>query len=122
MTRNRIDPESPHRVGIDTEGVVRRLGETDSDGEFVGYIDETRAVWNSRRERDAAVGGGRCFDAFLAWNEHGGALWEKPDYYLILYRTNVKPEHVRHALAEFERQIWLLAQDTDNRAVQSAMN
>jgi hypothetical protein len=117
-----IDPESPHQVGLDTSGTLRRLGEIDCDGEFIGYICEEGATWQSRRERDAAVGAGRCLDAFMAWNYHGGMLWPEPNYTYICWAAGIKAENYKHAVDEFQRQMWLYEQDRHGRAVLAAMN
>jgi hypothetical protein len=56
--------EQPRRVaGIDSRRQPVRLGERDSDGHVVGYIDEDGLAWQSLAERIVARRGGRLFDA-----------------------------------------------------------
>jgi hypothetical protein len=42
-------------IGTDGEGNVVTIGDTDSMGYKVGYIDDTGLAWESRLERDSAV-------------------------------------------------------------------
>ena len=54
----------PRRVaGIDSHRQPVRLGERDTDGHIVGYIDEHRLAWQSLTERIVAQRAGRLFDA-----------------------------------------------------------
>ena len=56
--------ERPRRVaGIDSHRQPVRLGERDSDGHVVGYIDEDGIAWESLAERIVARRGGRLFQA-----------------------------------------------------------
>lgn len=96
-----IDPDSPREWGLDTSGVPRELGDIDSDGYFVGYIDEEGTTWQDRKERDVAVGSGRCNDAFCAWNRTGGFLGTEPDYMGIIRAHGVLPQHEDEAYREF---------------------
>jgi hypothetical protein len=48
--------------GHDSHMMPVKLGELDTDGVYVGYIDEEGLSWESREERDAAVGAGRISD------------------------------------------------------------
>ena len=50
--------------GHDSHMMPVKLGEKDTDGHVVGYIDEEGLSWESREERDAAVGAGRIADEF----------------------------------------------------------
>jgi hypothetical protein len=45
------------RAGLDTHGQPVRLGERDSDGYLVGYIDEHGLAWESLTEKLAATHG-----------------------------------------------------------------
>jgi hypothetical protein len=72
MTRHKQEPrslegrllEQPRRIaGIDSHRQPVRLGERDSDGHIVGYIDEQGVAWESLAERIVARHGGRLFDA-----------------------------------------------------------
>jgi hypothetical protein len=56
--------ESPRRIaGIDSSGQPVRLGERDSTGRMVGYIDEHGLGWESLSERIVAVYGARLAEA-----------------------------------------------------------
>lgn len=72
MSRNRHSPGSledrllarPRRtVGVDSHRWPVRLGELDSQGYLVGYIDEDGLAWESLRERIIAVHGQRLAEA-----------------------------------------------------------
>lgn len=54
-------------AGIDINGDVLRVGETDSMGYRVGWIDEDGDCWVSERERDLAVTAGRYIDERREW-------------------------------------------------------
>lgn len=51
--------------GQDADGMPVKVGEYDTSGFLVGYIDEGGLSWESREERDLAVGAGRIFDEFF---------------------------------------------------------
>jgi hypothetical protein len=54
----------PRRVaGIDSRRQPVRLGERDTDGHIVGYIDEHGVAWESLAERIVAHRAGRLFGA-----------------------------------------------------------
>jgi hypothetical protein len=56
--------EEPRRTaGVDSSGEPVRLGERDSGGHIVGYIDEQGLAWESLRERIVAVSGTRLAEA-----------------------------------------------------------
>jgi hypothetical protein len=56
--------EEPRRAaGIDSRRQPVRLGERDSDGHLVGYIDEQGLAWQSLAERIVAVEGQRLAGA-----------------------------------------------------------
>lgn len=74
-----IDPGSPRENGVDVDGVPRELGDTDSMGTFVGYIDEGGCCWESHRERDEAITAGRFIEAWHRWNKTGGIVGPEPD-------------------------------------------
>lgn len=52
-----------HIIGHDSNGHPVKIGERDSDGHPVGYIDAEGLAWESKAERDEAVGAGRLLDA-----------------------------------------------------------
>ena len=56
--------EEPRRTAdVDGSGEPVRLGERDSGGHIVGYIDEQGLAWESLRERILAVSGTRLAEA-----------------------------------------------------------
>jgi hypothetical protein len=56
--------EGPRRTaGVDASGQPVRLGERDSVGHLVGYIDEQGLAWESLTERIVAVKGNRLAEA-----------------------------------------------------------
>jgi hypothetical protein len=56
--------EQPRRTaGVDASGQRVRLGERDSAGHIVGYIDQQGLAWESLRERIVAVQGSRLAEA-----------------------------------------------------------
>jgi hypothetical protein len=56
--------EGPRRAaGVDASGQPVRLGERDSAGHIVGYIDEQGLAWESLTERIVALDGGRLAEA-----------------------------------------------------------
>jgi hypothetical protein len=56
--------EEPRRTaGVDGSGEAVRLGERDSGGHIVGYVDEQGLAWESLRERILAVSGARLAEA-----------------------------------------------------------
>ena len=56
--------EGPRRTaGVDASGQPVRLGERDSAGHVVGYIDEQGLAWESLTERIVAVKGNRLAEA-----------------------------------------------------------
>jgi hypothetical protein len=108
---NQIDPNSPKTTGLDAGGrnsgrTTRSLGDTDSMGHFVGYIDEEGGCWESCRERDLTLTCGRYRDAWYEWNRSGGVLGNKPDARKIAEsvcrETASIDEAVREAEGEFD--------------------
>ena len=59
----RLLSEPRRRAGLDTHGQPVRLGERDSDGYLVGYIDEHGLAWESLTEKLAATHGPRLAEA-----------------------------------------------------------
>jgi hypothetical protein len=56
--------QQPRRIaGIDSRRQPVRLGERDTEGRIVGYIDEYGLAWESLTERIVAQRAGRLFDA-----------------------------------------------------------
>ena len=57
--------------GQDTHGSPVTLGEIDTDGIKVGFIDQQGLAWESVEERDLALTAGRYQDAIIAWRSSG---------------------------------------------------
>ena len=55
--------EPRRTAGVDASGQPVRLGERDSGGRIVGFIDEQGLAWESLRERIVAVQGNRLAEA-----------------------------------------------------------
>lgn len=63
--------EQPRRAaGIDSHGQPVRLGERDSSGHLVGYVDEQGLAWESLGERIVAVHGQRLAEAIALPYDH----------------------------------------------------
>ncbi len=118
---NRIDPNSPRQAGLDSNGQPVKLGERDSEGYFVGWIDENGLAWESRRFRDEAVGCGRLLDAFIAWNSTGG-LGKRPDPVAIFREHNVLEKHWRGTIRDFDRSLMMYRLNALNRARMAQLN
>lgn len=101
---NIIDPDSPRKTGTDVDGKPRELGEIDSMGSFIGYIDEDGDCWESLHERDLALTAGRAHDAYIEWNRSGGVLGEEPNIREIAERVCQNPDHIEEAIRFAEQQ------------------
>jgi hypothetical protein len=66
-----IDPRSPCKSGHDSHGNPVKLGDRDTGGYFVGYIDTDGLAWENLRERDCAIASGRFYDACIEWDRNG---------------------------------------------------
>jgi hypothetical protein len=66
-------------TGYDIDGTPVVLGDTDSSGRPVGYIDLEGTAWESLQERDIATTCGRYLEAWNQWNKTGGLLGAEPD-------------------------------------------
>jgi hypothetical protein len=62
---DRLLAEPRRTAGIDGSGQPVRLGERDSTGHLVGYIDGQRLAWESLAERIVAIRGSRLVDALV---------------------------------------------------------
>jgi hypothetical protein len=101
--------EQPRRtVGVDSSREPVRLGERDSSGHLVGYIDEHGLAWESLIERIVAVHGQRLAEAMaLPYDDRrrdqlmDDALAEVPDELL----ADIAQEAAAHLwLSHFGRQ------------------
>lgn len=91
---NTIDSESPCQIGHDTQGKSVRLGSTDSDGYFVGYIDEEGLAWRSCEERDKALTSSALHQAYLEWVKAGKPAGKAPIASHIAFEVCQRSENV----------------------------
>jgi len=107
-----IDPTSHFQIGCDGKGVAVELGELDSYGTFVGYIDADSVCWESRQERDLEVGTYELAIAWRDWNRSGGAEEcppeGPPDEKKTLRACGVLPEHEDEVLKLFHESLELM--------------
>jgi len=95
--------EQPRRTaGIDSSGQPVRLGERDSTGHLVGYIDETGVGWESLLERVVAVYGHRLAEA-MALPYDGPRRDQLMDEVL----ANVPENLITDVAQEAAGQLWL---------------
>lgn len=88
--------------GVDVDGISRKLGDRDSMGHIVGFIDEDGNCWETIAERDRAITSGRYQDAMIEWEKVGG---ERPDPTIVAVETCLDPANVSEA-AEEAREGW----------------
>lgn len=62
ISRRLLD-EPRRAAGVDGEGEPVRLGERDSGGHLVGYVDPSGLAWESLTEQLVATDGGRLAEA-----------------------------------------------------------
>lgn len=86
--------------GKDVDGIPRRLGDRDSMGHIVGFIDEDGNCWETVAERDGAITAGRYQDAMIEWESKGG---EKPDPTVIAIETCFDRGNVTAAADEAQK-------------------
>lgn len=91
--------------GFDVDGNPVKLGDVDSMGYVVGYIDEEGSCWESCREHDLAITAGRFRDAWIKWKQDGGMLGRQ-DALRIAREccddSNNVDDAVQHALNEVD--------------------
>lgn len=90
--------------GTDIDGNKRSLGDRDSMGHIVGYIDEKGNCWENLAERDRATTAGRYMDAMIAW-ERGGEEGPEPDPNKIAREICRNRAHITWAVLE-ARESW----------------
>lgn len=66
-------------AGVDANGQPVRLGEFDSMGHIVGYIDEEGSCWESLRERDCSTTAGRFEEAMTLFRRGESTVRPDPD-------------------------------------------
>lgn len=94
------------KAGLDTNGEVKRLGETDSLGYQVGWIDEDGCCWESVRERDIAIATGRWLDARKEWQ--AGVRSRFPSRLLFAVKESHQKRNIPAIMREmrFEERFW----------------
>lgn len=97
-------PQTPLTEGRDSHGSPVRLGDLDSDGVPVGYIDPSGLAWASRLEAECSILAGRLQDAHDDVQRAG----HLPDVRKIVEETT-SPDHRAEALLEaHESLVWTL--------------
>lgn len=89
---NRMNKMRGALEGHDSSGRPVRLGDRDSDGYVVGYIDGDGLSWESIWDRDRAVGSGRYLDALNLWRR--GRRLRRPSALGFAVRNASRPSHV----------------------------
>lgn len=92
-------------AGIDADGNPVRLGERDSMGHVIGYIEEDGTPWESLRERDYAVTAGEYRRALLAWMSGDDERFRRPRAEDVARATCIDPQHCDGAAQEAEEQV-----------------
>lgn len=83
--------------GKDVDGIPRKLGDRDSMGHIVGFIDDEGNCWENVAERDGSTTMGRYIDAMLQWEKRGGT---KPDPTITAIETCLDSANVSAASDE----------------------
>jgi hypothetical protein len=98
--------EGPRRTaGVDASGQPVRLGERDSAGHIVGYIDEQGLAWESLTERIVALHGGRLAEALALPYED-----PRRDALMDEVLADVPDELIGDVAQEAAGQLWLKSQ------------
>lgn len=116
-----IDPGSPRQRGRDSGGHPRELGDRDSDGYLVGWVESDGLCWESRRECEVARASGSYADAWSRWNRTGGVLGVEPDPAEFVARW-CSPDTEDEALAECHEAIEFVRWGVGARALMAARN
>lgn len=85
--------------GTDSEGVARKLGDRDSAGYIVGFIDYDGNCWETVAERDRSLTAGRYHDAMCMW-ERSGSEGEAPDVRSVAMATCYDAENLDDAIQD----------------------
>jgi hypothetical protein len=94
-----------HTAGVDASGQPVRLGERDSAGHIVGYIDEQGLAWESLTERIVALHGGRLAEALALPYED-----PRRDTLMDEVLADVPDELIGDVAQEAAGQLWLKRQ------------
>jgi hypothetical protein len=98
--------EQPRRTaGVDGSGQPVRLGERDSAGHIVGYIDEQGVSWESLAERIVAVQGNRLAEALALPHDD-----PRRDQLMDQVLGDLPDELIGAAAQEAAGQLWLKRQ------------
>lgn len=87
------------KAGVDVNGQPVRLGEFDSMGHIVGYIDEDGNCWESIIERDRVKSASRFHDAMCSYKR---GECEKPDPLKVAEEVCLDESNIEAALEEIE--------------------
>jgi hypothetical protein len=90
-------------AGVDSNGQPVRLGEFDSLGHIVGYIDEDGSCWESLRERDTSTTAGRYEEAMALFRRGDRTVAPDPDEFAREHCRD--PEHREEAAREAREQV-----------------
>lgn len=97
-------------TGTDTSGIPRKLGDIDSDGEIVGYIDENGNCYIDETERWVAQVSGRHLDAWEDWRRAGRpGPPPSPLPFLQVAPERLHEEVLEAVCWQIEQYEWLMA-------------
>jgi len=95
--------EQPRRTaGVDSHGQPVRLGERDSAGHLVGYIDQDGLAWESLGERIVAVRGQRLAEAIALLDDD-----PRRDELMDQVLSEVPDDLIADVAREAAGQLWL---------------
>lgn len=86
--------------GHDINGEPVGLGDVDSDGRPVGYIDASGLAWESLTEAQTAVACGRLFDAQQQFRKGLRAVAPVPAFFAARYAPDCDQQAVLAEMAE----------------------
>jgi len=89
-------------AGVDVNGNPVKLGEFDSMGHIVGYIDDEGNCYESIRERDCCVSAGRFHDQVVAFRR--GEREDMPDPTAVAKANCMEEANVPHAVSEIKEE------------------
>jgi hypothetical protein len=112
--------EESRQEGTDKNGNTVRLGDTTSEGSYVGFIDAEGMDWESREEYDISVSSNALFDAVIKWNKAGGLVGKRPDYAKILHDIGSDPELDEQVMEVFFLKVGLAQAYSQPRLSQQA--
>jgi|SRR5215211_6829184 len=102
FVEDRLLAEPRRTAGIDSSGQPVRLGERDTTGHVVGYIDEQGLAWESLTERVVAVHGNRLAEALaLPYDD------PQRDQLMDQVLADIPDELIGDVAQEAAGQLWL---------------